>query len=365
MKQTGSKMLSYLRDALGLVRPLPGPPQFLFLFMNQRCNLRCRHCTNWQSNDQERAPYLTTSQRAAMIGEFAALSPGAAVVICGGESMLDLEDYFAIAGACRREGLRCLSVVNGTCIREAAMADRMIREGPHEISVSLNSHIPAQHDETRGVSGAFEMATTAVRLLQQSRKEQAATTRLFTQALVHEGNYRELDPLYDFVLRDLGADKMKLSFIQPTFGRSGEDDSFARFRIRDADALLNMLRTCNERYRLNFNPAWMAQVEMYVNTVNRLANPAYPWRGSAGTPDQICNSSERNIMVDVYGNLRLCFSPAFPSATWSQPGDLRDFWTEGSHAIRKKMRRCTALCGINHSVRREPATSKAIPVFGN
>ena len=173
-----SKILRCLGSSQpGVERAALAPPQYLFLIVNQRCNLRCRHCAYWALNGQDRARYLTLSRRQELLAEFAALSPGAAVVICGGESMLDLEDYFGVAAACRRNGLRCLSVVNGTCIRDDAMADRMIREGPTEISVSLNSHREALHDETRGVPGAFRMATTAVRLLREARARQAAATR--------------------------------------------------------------------------------------------------------------------------------------------------------------------------------------------
>ena len=86
--------------------------------------------------------------------------------------MLDLEDYFAIAGECRSLGLRCLSVINGTRVRDPERADRMILAGPHEISVSLNSHRPELHDRTRGVKGAFAKAVKALRLLLEARARQ-------------------------------------------------------------------------------------------------------------------------------------------------------------------------------------------------
>ena len=34
-------------------------------------------------------------------------------------------------------------------------------------------------------------------------------------AVICEQNYRELDAFYRFVLRDIGADKLKLNFLQP------------------------------------------------------------------------------------------------------------------------------------------------------
>ena len=101
------------------------PPRFLFLQVNKRCNLRCVHCAFWQDDDSDKANYLGRAEKRRLIGEFAGLNARGAVVVCGGESMLDLEDYFDISGACRALGLTCISVVNGTRIRSSAMAERI------------------------------------------------------------------------------------------------------------------------------------------------------------------------------------------------------------------------------------------------
>ena len=159
------------------------------------------------------------------------MHPGGAVVICGGESMLDLEDYFAIAGDCRELGLRCLSVINGTRVRDPERADRMILAGPHEISVSLNSHRAELHDRTRGVKGAFAKAVKALRLLLEARARNSADTRIYAMGLIFDENYREIDAFYDFVLNDVGADKLKLNFIQPSFGHDAPDDDSSRTTI--------------------------------------------------------------------------------------------------------------------------------------
>jgi hypothetical protein len=73
------------------------------------------------------------------------------------------------------------------------------------------------------------------------------------------------------------------------------------------------------------------------------------------TSDHICNTYDRNIMVDHYGMARLCFAEAFRGMQLRKYGDLRAFW-EGASDIRAEMRQCTRLCGISHSVRREPST---------
>ncbi len=336
------------------------PPKFLFLHVNQRCNLACRHCVFWKRDDGDRASYMPRSRKCEVIREFAELSPGAAVVICGGESMLDPDEYFAISRECAHSGLRCLSVINGTQITDAAAAERVVVEGPSEVSVSLDSYIEGEHDAMRGRGGSFGMAVNAVRLLQQARTRRPELgMRLYVMALVHEENYARLDTFYDFALNELGADKLKLNFLQPTFGLGGgEDEFFARYHLRDPEALAAVIRACDAKYRLGLNPAWLEHVRMYVRSVRDNGRAHRGWRSAHGTEAHICNSYERNIMVDLRGTARLCFAPDFPGFPLVHAGDVRRFWYGFAAPIRAQMRTCNRYCAISHSVRRENATLK-------
>ena len=337
--------------------PLRDPPRFLFVQVNKRCNLRCQHCDFWHFNDDDKPNYLNWARKRDVIREFAALNPRGSVVTCGGESMLDLEDYFAISVECRQLGLKNLSVVNGTRIRGEAIADRMIEAGPHEISVSLNSHRPELHDETRGVKGSFKKAVAAVRLLLEARRRHPGSpTRIYVMGLVFDQNYRDLDEFYDFVLNEVGADKLKLNFLQPSFGHSAPEDAFFAQHCRlDPDELLRLIEHCERKYRLKFNPRWKHQVRMYFRSLLASGETHRGWRANTGTAEHICNTYERNIMVDHYGVARLCFSPAFPGMKLQAYGDLQRFWS-GADPIRARMRVCNQYCGISHSVRRESST---------
>jgi len=331
------------------------PPRFLFLQVNKRCNLKCVHCAFWQENDDDKANYLDQAGKRRLMDEFSALNPRGAVVICGGESMLDLEDYFDICGHSRALGLTCISVVNGTRIRTPKMAERMILEGPHEISVSLNSHQPELHDETRGVRGAFAKAVRALRLLVEARARLGAATRIYVMGLIFDQNYRDLEAFYDFVLNDIGADKLKLNFIQPTFGDSETDRFLADHHDIDPEELEAVIGRCDARFGLGINPAWMANVKMYLSSLREGTQLDQGWAGPTRTREHICNTYERNIMVDHYGVARLCFSTEFRGAAMSAPGDLRRFW-EGADDVRTQMRACNRLCGVSHSVRRTSCT---------
>ncbi len=333
------------------------PPRFMFVETNKRCNLRCMHCDFWQRNDDDRANYLSRNRKREVIAEFAELSPAGSIVICGGEPMLDLDEYFAICRDARDHDLRILSVVNGTRIRTAKMADRMVSEGPHEISISLNAHLAAEHDRTRGVRGAFEKAVKALRLLVDARdRHPELGSRIVVMGLIHGSNYRNIGDFYDFVLNDIRADSLKLNFLQPSFGQMGEVDSFyAAESDVDPDVLLRLIDESDERFDLGVNPAWRENVGMYFRSLAKSNDLDRGWASKSETTAHICNTYDRNIMVNHYGMARLCFSTGFRGEMLRKRGDLRAFW-ENSEDVRRKMRRCNKFCGISHSVRAESST---------
>lgn len=333
-------------------------PKFLFVHVNKRCNLRCLHCNFWRQNDNDKHNYLSESEKERILSEFADLNPDGKVVICGGEKLLDLEDYFFITKTCRNLGLRSIGVTNGTLINSHVLAERLILEGAHEISISLNSHKEKLHDETRGVKGAFNKAVKALRLLIETREKLRAPTRIYVMGLIFKQNYEDLDAFYDFVLNDIKADKLKLNFIQPTFGHNGQiDEFFAKNHQVDPDKIVEIIRYCDKKYRLNINPVWLEQVRMYFRSLQKGFDVDKGWSSKSRTEEHICNSYERNIMVDLYGYASLCFSTDFPRKKLLKKGDLKKFWEESDY-IRKQMKRCNKFCGISHSVRRESSTLK-------
>jgi MoaA/NifB/PqqE/SkfB family radical SAM enzyme len=337
------------------------PPKFLFVDINQQCNLRCKHCMYWMREEQVLPGHISIQRRSEIIAEFAELSPRGTVVICGGESMLNPERYFAVTRQCRELRLGCYSVINGTKVTDQVIAEQLILEGPSEITVSLNSHLPEVHDRSRGVIGSFDMATGAIRLLLAARRRLDIHKPVYAMAVVSELNYRQLDEFYSFVLHDLKADKLKLNFLQPTFGpihMTNGDEFYRRNIIADYEELGKILEMCDRKYGLNINPEWIRVVKLYHRSVQANGDAAKGWSGK-GTEEPICNSYERNLMVNMFGIVRLCFSTNFPGKRLRKRGDLAKFWF-GNERVRRKMAKCALYCGISHSVRRVSATMKPL-----
>lgn len=337
----------------------PPPPRFVFMEINKRCNLRCTQCDFWKRDDDDRDQYMQAEQKLAVLDEFAGMNLNGHLVICGGEPMLDATDFFDLASGARERGVRVLSIVNGTRIRRAEMARRMIAEGPNEISISLNSHVPEIHDATRGVPGAFDKAVRALRLLVEAKRELGAEdTRIYVLGLVFASNYKLIEGFYDFVLNDIGADQLKLNFLQPTFGHSGEvDPFFAAESGIDGEELVQIIQRCDAKYSLGLNPIWIEQVRMYFQSLQGMDDLSRGWHSRTQTHQHICNTYERNVMINHYGVARLCFNGNFRGEPLREPGDFTRFWNNAND-IRTKMRQCNDFCGISHCVRRESSTLK-------
>lgn len=280
---------------------------------------------------------------------------GRTVVTCGGEPMLDIEPYFDLMRACREAGLGCLSVINGTQVTPEN-ASFMLTDGPSEITVSFDHWQATEHDRLRGTPGSHAQAVRAIELLLRARAETGCNEiPIHIMTILSEDTWPTLDRFYEFAF-SLGAswglviDKLKLNVMQPTFQGRGKDSYFDGARVSNVAECMAMIRACDIVHNLKRNPVWMRDVEMYLNSVNACQTRLIGW-GNDGTTEAICNSYERNIMVDLYGRARLCFSNSYPAVQLNVSGDLKRFWYESSLPIRQAMLGCKQFCGISHSVR--------------
>lgn len=339
-----------------------GTPRFLYLQLNRHCNLRCTHCTFWQ---MEERPGLSPENVYDLVTEFATLNPSGTVVTCGGEPTMVPEKFWTMCARARELGLRVFSVMNGTGVKTAADARRMMVEGPHEVSISLDGPTAELHDRLRGAPGNFRVACKALSLLSAARDEHGLTdSRVHVMTIVGESLRGRLDEFYALCKR-LGADKLKLNVVQPTFGGpQGDghvDPFFQAEHLRDVEGLIREIEATDAKWGIRRNPRFLDALRSYAGgVVLERARGSLRWSTvRAESLDNICNSGERNVMVDDTRTMRLCWSGAFPGVQWRLPGDLTRFWRDDSDAWRGSLRTCKRLCGISHSVRKESATLPA------
>jgi radical SAM protein with 4Fe4S-binding SPASM domain len=120
--------------------------------LTRTCNLKCVHCYT----DSTAAKYdgeLSTDECKAVLYDLAAFKVPA-VLFSGGEPLVRA-DLFELAQYARERGLHVVLSTNGTLI-DAETARRLKALEFSYVGISLDSAVPAIHDEFRGVKGAFE-----------------------------------------------------------------------------------------------------------------------------------------------------------------------------------------------------------------
>jgi|WetSurMetagenome_2_1015567.scaffolds.fasta_scaffold13407_3 MoaA/NifB/PqqE/SkfB family radical SAM enzyme len=336
------------------------PPRFLFLHAASECNLRCLHCHFWTSSTRHDPRRLSVETISEIVGEFASLNPAGKVVICGGEPMLEYDRFVGFCQAARSRGLRVLCATNGYGVRTHEQAADLLARGPHEVTVSLDSHLPEVHDTIRGRVGSYEVACSAVRLLANARRDLGLSgSRVNVMVLLTSDTSDHLRELYRLALVELGADKLKVNALQPSFGvRSGpapSDDFFASRSQINVEKLRTTLAGCDAEFDLRLNPAWVAQLCGYYADLQGKDLLELGWDREMRTSSQICDCSSRNLVVGLYGEVSHCYAfHAFPPATWTRAGDLEAFWLQNDN--RPRMHDCRRLCAVGHSNRCLSAT---------
>lgn len=332
-------------------------PSTLFLSMSTSnlCNFRCRHCHIWLHTDPKSA--LSTADRVEVLRQFRALNPAGTVILPGGEVTLDFEELMTLAGTCKELGLPCLVVTNGSRLDDDAAADRFVASGITLASVSLDSHRAELHEYTRGVPGAFEQATGALRRLAAARDRQRAAFRLIAVCVVFDRNLELLDEYVEYC-RGLGVDHVDLQLLSHTFDNAhpaGRDVFFEKHFWHTPEAKRHARQRLTEFVERHAggggfvvkNPGDLDWISSYID------DPGFR------TAQPICASHEKNLVVDGNGDVALCFNSreilAEPFVGNVRRASLLDIWTGGEAArARRVMDRCQLGCGALNCHRRRP-----------
>lgn len=176
-------------------------PRVLAWEVTRQCPLKCRHCRAGAAN----VPYaaeLSTDECLRVIDSL----PPLMVIWTGGEPMLrpDILDLVRRATAC---GLRSVMAPCGMLVTEERL--RALKDaGVMACSFSLDGPDAASHDAFRGVPGAYDNVTRAMRIAREIGMP------FQVNATISRLNVDRLDDLYARAL-ELGAAKLDLFFLVP------------------------------------------------------------------------------------------------------------------------------------------------------
>lgn len=323
-------------------------PHYLFVEITTACNLRCKQCHMWTS--REPAGTLSTAEKLALVDEFAAWARTGVVVMTGGETFMKADEVLALSRRARRHGLTAAVNTNGTYLRELDF-DVLLDDGPRYLVVSLDAPDAALHDWIRGQAGTFDHVVGVIRDLVEHRRARGrpSDVKILVNAILCKATLPLALAHVEFV-RGLGADGVMFQALGRTFMNQGHGDPFFdRQRPDDltlvADVLARLVALRERDPFLNTEVRDLRWMESYFRDPDFTAEP-------------VCGSADRNVMVNMFGEVQLCFG--MKGLTGGRAlGDvrgstLRALWT-GDAAARARgvMDACRKNCGMLHCHRRE------------
>jgi MoaA/NifB/PqqE/SkfB family radical SAM enzyme len=321
-------------------------PSTLFIEITQECNYHCRYCHMWTLKDDSDA--LSTNEKASAIRQFARMNPNGHVAFTGGEPMRK-DEFWILVGEARACGLLSAANTNGSYIGPEDH-ERVLTKGPDFLMLSLDSHSPDVHDYHRGVPGSFAATVNTISSLLRLRRQigSRAKARLTTNSVLTDRNIFDVQRYASFAT-ELGLDGCTFQVLIPTFAGKGRQDAFYRKRFfPDRAAAIGALQELRDH---------LSEYPIVKTTDNDLRWMQSYIADPNGLTEPICNSHERNMMVDHRGEVQLCFDmrKIFDGKSIGnvRSSSLAALWAgDDAEAARSIMEQCRRSCGTLNCHRR-------------
>jgi len=139
-------------------------PRLVFFELTEGCNLKCVHCRATAQPLRNKLE-LTTEEVYNILDQIAEFADPI-VVLTGGEPLYR-PDFFDIANHAVKKGLKVALATNGTLI-DNKIASRIKEIGIKRAAISLDGAAKETHDGFRGIEGAFDMALSGAKHLQDN-----------------------------------------------------------------------------------------------------------------------------------------------------------------------------------------------------
>jgi radical SAM protein with 4Fe4S-binding SPASM domain len=212
--------------------------------LTRKCNLKCPHCYI-NATTQELKNELTTEQSKSLIDQICEVSTPL-LILSGGEPLLR-PDVYELVRYGASKGLKMGLGSNGSLIGATA-ARRLKEAGIETVSISLDSHIPEQHDEFRGVPGSWEKAVGAIKALQENGVLVQVNTTLTQQ------NYDQIDDIMSLA-ENIGVENFHLFFLVPT----GRGVKMADISPAKYESMIKTTFAKVAKHKLNVRPSCAPQ----------------------------------------------------------------------------------------------------------
>jgi radical SAM protein with 4Fe4S-binding SPASM domain len=219
-------------------------PLVLSWNITRKCNLKCPHCYI-NATTQEPINELTTDEAKNLIDQICEVSRPL-LVLSGGEPLLH-QDVYELVRYGAEKGLKMGLGSNG-CLIDDAAAKKLKEAGIETVSISLDSPVPEQHDEFRGVKGSWEKAVKAIKALRENGVMVQVNTTVTQQ------NYDQIDAIMSLAEK-LGVENFHLFFLVPT----GRGVKIVDISPTKYESMIKTTFAKAARHKLNVRPSCAPQ----------------------------------------------------------------------------------------------------------
>lgn len=312
--------------------------KFLFIPVSSECNLRCVHCKIWAL--KKNAISIDTKKRfiRAIAGKF----PSIQVYLTGGEPFFNTDLLFELVSIIKKLGLSCATSTNGTLFSKN-IAKKVVLSGLSNLVFSLDSHNPTVHNYLRNTPKTFEKASESIRMLKDARDKYNNEFLLYVSSILGAWNIENTELLVEYCQNELEIDGIMFQPLQPTFGQKSNVENLLcnpLFPTRtQIDSGIDSLSSVQRR-----NPKFVKESTDQIEAFRDYFHHPFSMK------NVLCDSYQKNMMVDFDGNVSLCFNAW--DAGFESLGNIKIDHPEKilkrreNQDLISKMKNCKRSCGL-------------------
>ncbi len=179
--------------SLALNKPLIGP-HMLQVLLTTRCNLRCRMCGVWKTQEEELETYYVKK----LIDDAAAMGNLQEVYFTGGEALLRQDIFSLIKYVNDHYPDLWITVNTNGALLTRKMIDRIIDSRLKALGISIDSPVAAVHDSLRG-EGVFAKVIEAIEYINAEKKRRGSEYPLLdTCSVLMDQTLDTIEGMLDF-----------------------------------------------------------------------------------------------------------------------------------------------------------------------
>jgi len=311
-------------------------PKEIFLDLSLECNLKCIQCDIYKIESTYNT--LSIQEKREIINEIGNWKEEVYLIFTGGEPFKRRDLLYRLSEVCNKLDIYTTISTNGTLINEKDLK-RLPDSGINDVVVSLDSYDSQVHDKIRGVKGTHEKAVESIRKLVEVREKTDKDFHVLTSSILGSHNLDKIPEIVDFI-ESLGVDTMLFQPIQPVLNRAVENKWWKTNPLfptsEQVDEGIKALKSLKkEGAPLYQSTLQFSDMEYYFNNIGK-------------TKPGTCVSMNKNMMIDIQGNVRLCFNMGrigLEPIGNIKESSLLELWNNSKEKM-DKMKDCTECCGI-------------------